>query len=307
MNEKNTKTETNTNALKGDVVQNNGLPVGIDAKLREKALSKIQKAVVSFNAKHWAVAQAIYEVRTADSFDKTFKNIEDFADALNTTKGTISKYVNSIEFKKYLEEKGVVCDFTMSQVGELLKTFNDYKKKELDFKGFLDDNTITADMSVMKIREAVKKANTLNIMVKADKTDSTTADKTDNSTADKTDSATADKTDNSTADKKDSATADKTDNSTADKTDSATADKTDSATAGSGITFDENGRVTSVNGVQNKITDPCTHIDLCVKGVRCGAFDIENDNFNIDLALLLSKYGFSKIKEMLVTTGVLSE
>lgn len=267
MNEKNAKTETNTKPLKGDVVQNSGLPVGIDAKLREKALSKIQKAVVSFNAKHWAVAQAIYEVRTADSFDKTFKNIEDFADALNTTKGTISKYVNSIEFKKYLEEKGVVCDFTMSQVGELLKTFNDYKKKELDFKGFLDDNTITADMSVMKIREAVKKANTLNITVKADETDSATADKTD----------------------------------------SATADKTDSATTDSGITFDENGRVASVNGVQNKITDPCTHIDLCVKGVRCGTFDIENDDFNIDLALLLSKYGFSKIKEMLVTTGVLSE
>ena len=279
MNEKNTKTQgTSEKPLTGEIVQNSGLPVGIDAKLREKALSKIQKAVVSFNAKHWAVAQAIYEVRTADTFDKTFKNIEDFADALNTTKGTVSKYVNSIEFKKYLEEKGVVCDFTMSQVGELLKTFNDYKKKELDFKSFLDANAITADMSVMKIRAVVKKANTLNITVKADKTDSTTADKTDSTTADKTDSTTAD------------------------KADSATADKTDS-----GITFDENGRVASVNGVQNKITDPCTHIDLCVKGVRCGTFDIENDNFNIDLALLLSKYGFSKIKEMLVTSGVLSE
>ena len=59
--------------------------------------------------------------------------------------------------------------------------------------------------------------------------------------------------------------------------------------------------------MENKITDPATHIDLCVKGVRCGTYDIENDNFNIDLALLLSKYGFPKIKELLVTSGVLSE
>ena len=250
-------TKADNKPLTGEVVQNSGLPIGVDATLREKAIAKIQKAVVSFNAKHWAVAQAIYDVRMSDNFTKSFKNLEDFAVALDTTKGTISKYVNSVELKLYLEDKGVVCDFTMSQVAELLKTFNEHKKNKLDFKGFLDKNAITADMSVMKIREAIKKANGLQIAVKGDKP------KTE-------------------------------------QTGSATAEQT-------GVTFDENGRVATVNGMENKITDPATHIDLCVKGVRCGTYDIENDDFNIDLALLLSKYGFPKIKELLVTSGVLSE
>ena len=78
-NKTNTKaqnTKTDNKPLTGEVVQNSGLPIGIDATLREKALSKIQKAVVSFNAKHWAVAQAIYDVRTSDNFSKSFKNLE---------------------------------------------------------------------------------------------------------------------------------------------------------------------------------------------------------------------------------------
>lgn len=255
-------TEADNKPLTGEVVQNSGLPIGVDATLREKALAKIQEAVVSFNAKHWAVAQAMYDVRTSENFSKSFKNLEDFADALDTTKGTISKYVNSVELKMYLEDKGVVCDFTMSQVAELLKTFNDYKKNKLDFKGFLDDNAITADMSVMKIRESIKKANSLQIAVKADK------------------SATEPQEN---------------------------ANKESAVEPQTGVTFDENGRVASVNGKVNNITDPATHIDLCVKGVRCGTYDIENDEFNIDLALLLSKYGFPKIKELLVESGVLSE
>ena len=262
-NTKAQETKTDNKPLTGEVVQNSGLPIGVDATLREKAIAKIQKAVVSFNAKHWAVAQAIYDVRTSDNFTKSFKNLEDFAVALDTTKGTISKYVNSVELKIYLEDKGVVCDFTMSQVAELLKTFNECKKNKLDFKGFLDKNAITADMSVMKIREAVKKANGLQIAVKADK-------------------AQTGANSESTA-------------------------QTGANSESTGVTFDENGRVATVNGKENKITDPATHIDLCVKGVRCGTYDIENDDFNIDLALLLSKYGFPKIKELLVTSGVLSE
>ena len=259
-NDKAQNTKADNKPLTGEVVQNSGLPIGVDATLREKAIAKIQKAVVSFNAKHWAVAQAIYDVRMSDNFTKSFKNLEDFAVALDTTKGTISKYINSVELKLYLEDKGVVCDFTMSQVAELLKTFNEHKKNKLDFKGFLDKNAITADMSVMKIREAIKKANGLQIAVKGDEP------KADNTTGANSES-----------------------------------------TAQTGVTFDENGRVATVNGVENKITDPATHIDLCVKGVRCGTYDIENDDFNIDLALLLSKYGFPKIKELLVTSGVLSE
>ena len=268
-------TKADNKPLTGEVVQNSGLPIGVDATLREKAIAKIQKAVVSFNAKHWAVAQAIYDVRMSDNFTKSFKNLEDFAVALDTTKGTISKYVNSVELKLYLEDKGVVCDFTMSQVAELLKTFNEHKKNKLDFKGFLDKNAITADMSVMKIREAIKKANGLQIAVKGDE-----------SKADANKSATGESTAQTGA-----------------NNESATGE----STAQTGVTFDENGRVATVNGVENKITDPATHIDLCVKGVRCGTYDIENDDFNIDLALLLSKYGFPKIRELLVTSGVLSE
>ena len=272
-NKTNTKaqnTKADNKPLTGEVVQNSGLPIGVDATLREKAIAKIQKAVVSFNAKHWAVAQAIYDVRMSDNFTKSFKNLEDFAVALDTTKGTISKYVNSVELKLYLEDKGVVCDFTMSQVAELLKTFNECKKNKLDFKGFLDKNAITADMSVMKIREAIKKANGLQIAVKGDET--------------KTGANNESATEPQTGANNESATEPQT-----------------------GVTFDENGRVATVNGMENKITDPATHIDLCVKGVRCGTYDIENDDFNIDLALLLSKYGFPKIKELLVTSGVLSE
>ena len=261
-------TKADNKPLTGEVVQNSGLPIGVDATLREKAIAKIQKAVVSFNAKHWAVAQAIYDVRMSDNFTKSFKNLEDFAVALDTTKGTISKYVNSVELKLYLEDKGVVCDFTMSQVAELLKTFNEHKKNKLDFKGFLDKNAITADMSVMKIREAIKKANGLQIAVKGDES--------------------------------------KADANNESATEPQTRANSES-TAQTGVTFDENGRVATVNGVENKIADPATHIDLCVKGVRCGTYDIENDDFNIDLALLLSKYGFPKIKELLVTSGVLSE
>lgn len=268
-NDKAQNTKADNKPLTGEVVQNSGLPIGIDATLREKAIAKIQKAVVSFNAKHWAVAQAIYDVRTSENFTKSFKNLEDFAVALDTTKGTISKYVNSVELKLYLEGKGVVCDFTMSQVAELLKNFNECKKNKLDFKGFLDKNAITADMSVMKIREAVKKANGLQIAVKNDE-----------SKVDANKSATEPQTG---------------------------ANNESVTEPQSGVTFDENGRVATVNGVKNKITDPATHIDLCVKGVRCGTYDIENDDFNIDLALLLSKYGFPKIKELLVTSGVLSE
>ena len=271
----NTKTQAENKPLTGEVVQNNGFPVGIDAKLREKALKKIQDAVLSFDSKHWALAKVIYDVRTSENFNKSFKNIDDFADALNTTKGTISKYVNSIELKLYLEDKGVVCDFTMSQVGELLKTFNDYKKKELDFKKFLDDNTITADMSVMKIRNAVKEANGLKIAVKSDSTK--TADKEKTATATSTDTA---------------------------QTDTA---QTGTDTAQTGVTFDSDGRVATVNGKPNNITDPATHIDLCVKGVRCGVYDIENDDFNVELALLLSKYNIPKIKELLVSTGIITE
>ena len=274
-NKTNTKaqnTKADNKPLTGEVVQNSGLPIGVDATLREKAIAKIQKAVVSFNAKHWAVAQAIYDVRMSDNFTKSFKNLEDFAVAIDTTKGTISKCVNSVELKLYLEDKGVVCDFTMSQVAELLKTFNEHKKNKLDFKGFLDKNAITADMSVMKIREAIKKANGLQIAVKGD------AKTADNQTGANSESTAQ----------------------TGANNESATEPQT-------GVTFDENGRVATVNGVENKITDPATHIDLCVKGVRCGTYDIENDDFNIDLALLLSKYGFPKIKELLVTSGVLSE
>ena len=271
-NTKAQETKADNKPLTGEVVQNSGLPIGVDATLREKAIAKIQKAVVSFNAKHWAVAQAIYDVRMSDNFTKSFKNLEDFAVALDTTKGTISKYVNSVELKLYLEDKGVVCDFTMSQVAELLKTFNEHKKNKLDFKGFLDKNAITADMSVMKIREAIKKANGLQIAVKGDETKPQTGANNESATEPQTGA----------------------------NNESATEPQT-------GVTFDENGRVATVNGMENKITDPATHIDLCVKGVRCGTYDIENDDFNIDLALLLSKYGFPKIKELLVTSGVLSE
>ena len=269
----NAKAQNDNKPLTGEVVQNSGLPIGVDATLREKALAKIQEAVVSFNAKHWAVAQAIYDVRTGENFSKSFKNLEDFAVALDTTKGTISKYVNSVELKLYLENKGVVCDFSMSQVAELLKTFNDYKKKKLDFKGFLDDNAITADMSVMKIRESIKTANGLQIAVKSDEPKADDTKTADNAT---TECATSANAENVTEPQV-------------------------------GVTFDENGRVASVNGKVNNIIDPATHIDLCVKGVRCGTYDIENDDFNIDLALLLGKYGFTKIKEMLVDSGVLSE
>ena len=272
-NTKAQETKTDNKPLTGEVVQNSGLPIGVDATLREKAIAKIQKAVVSFNAKHWAVAQAIYDVRMSDNFTKSFKNLEDFAVALDTTKGTISKYVNSVELKIYLEDKGVVCDFTMSQVAELLKTFNECKKNKLDFKGFLDKNAITADMSVMKIREAVKKANGLQIAVKGDKAQT---------------GANSESTAQTGANSESTA-------------------QTGANSESTGVTFDENGRVATVNGKENKITDPATHIDLCVKGVRCGTYDIENDDFNIDLALLLSKYGFPKIKELLVTSGVLSE
>ena len=271
-NTKAQETKADNKPLTGEVVQNSGLPIGVDATLREKAIAKIQKAVVSFNAKHWAVAQAIYDVRMSDNFTKSFKNLEDFAVALDTTKGTISKYVNSVELKLYLEDKGVVCDFTMSQVAELLKTFNEHKKNKLDFKGFLDKNAITADMSVMKIREAIKKANGLQIAVKGDETKPQTGANNESATEPQTGA----------------------------NNESATEPQT-------GVTFDENGRVATVNGMENKITDPATHIDLCVKGVRCGTYDIENDDFNIDLALLLSKYGFPKIKELLVTSGVLYE
>ena len=78
-NTKAQETKADNKPLTGEVVQNSGLPIGVDATLREKAIAKIQKAVVSFNAKHWAVAQAIYDVRMSDNFTKSFKNLEDFA------------------------------------------------------------------------------------------------------------------------------------------------------------------------------------------------------------------------------------
>lgn len=254
------KATINNEAVKADVVQSdNSLPIGIDGAIRQRYIDKVHSAFVNFDNKQWELAQAIADVMTADDYKKAFKNDEDFASVLKTTKGNLSKYKNCVALRDYVLAKGVSFDFSISQSQELVSTFNDYKKKELDFMGFLDKYAITSEMSVTDIRKAIKESKNLSIEVKQ----SESTEKINDETSDNTES--------------------------------------------SGTMFDENGNVESVNGRKNVITDAESHINLCIKGVRCGDIDTENSEMALDIAMVLYKYGYKVIVDTLVDNGIITE
>lgn len=176
------KATINNEAVKADVVQSeNSLPIGIDSVIRQRYIDKVHSAFVNFDNKQWELAQSISDVMTADDYKKAFKNDEDFASVLKTTKGNLSKYKNCVALRDYVLTKGVSFDFSISQTQELVSTFNDYKRKELDFMGFLDKYAITAEMSVTDIRKAIKESKNLSIGVKQADAESTENDEaTDN-------------------------------------------------------------------------------------------------------------------------------
>lgn len=254
------KATINNEAVKADVVQSdNSLPIGIDGAIRQRYIDKVHSAFVNFDNKQWELAQAIADVMTADDYKKAFKNDEDFASVLKTTKGNLSKYKNCVALRDYVLAKGVSFDFSISQSQELISTFNDYKRKELDFMGFLDKYAITSEMSVTDIRKAIKESKNLSIEVKQ----SESTEKINDETSDNTES--------------------------------------------SGTMFDENGNVESVNGRKNVITDAESHINLCIKGVRCGDIDTENSEMALDIAMVLYKYGYKVIVDTLVDNGIITE
>lgn len=254
------KATINNEAVKADVVQSdNSLPIGIDGAIRQRYIDKVHSAFVNFDNKQWELAQAIADVMTADDYKKAFKNDEDFASVLKTTKGNLSKYKNCVALRDYVLAKGVSFDFSISQSQELVSTFNDYKRKELDFMGFLDKYAITSEMSVTDIRKAIKESKNLSIEVKQ----SESPEKINDETTDNTES--------------------------------------------SGTTFDENGNVESLNGRKNVITDAESHINLCIKGVRCGDIDTENSEMALDIAMVLYKYGYKVIVDTLVDNGIITE
>lgn len=254
------KATINNEAVKADVVQSdNSLPIGIDGVIRQRYIDKVHSAFVNFDNKQWELAQAIADVMTADDYKKAFKNDEDFASVLKTTKGNLSKYKNCVALRDYVLAKGVSFDFSISQSQELVSTFNDYKRKELDFMGFLDKYAITSEMSVTDIRKAIKESKNLSIEVKQ----SESTEKINDETSDNTES--------------------------------------------SGTMFDENGNVESVNGRKNVITDAESHINLCIKGVRCGDIDTENSEMALDIAMVLYKYGYKVIVDTLVDNGIITE
>lgn len=254
------KATINNEAVKADVVQSdNSLPIGIDGAIRQRYIDKVHSAFVNFDNKQWELAQAIADVMTADDYKKAFKNDEDFASVLKTTKGNLSKYKNCVALRDYVLAKGVSFDFSISQSQELVSTFNDYKRKELDFMGFLDKYAITSEMSVTDIRKAIKESKNLSIEVKQ----SESTEKINDETSDNTES--------------------------------------------SDTMFDENGNVESVNGRKNVITDAESHINLCIKGVRCGDIDTENSEMALDIAMVLYKYGYKVIVDTLVDNGIITE
>lgn len=248
------KATINNEAVKADVVQSdNSLPIGIDGAIRQRYIDKVHSAFVNFDNKQWELAQAIADVMTADDYKKAFKNDEDFASVLKTTKGNLSKYKNCVAMRDYVLAKGVSFDFSISQSQELVSTFNDYKRKELDFMGFLDKYAITSEMSVTDIRKAIKESKNISIGVKQ-----------------------------------------------SESTEKANIES-------SGTTFDDNGNVESVNGRKNVITDAESHINLCIKGVRCGDIDTENSEMALDIAMVLYKYGYKVIVDTLVDNGIITE
>ena len=254
------KATINNEAVKADVVQSdNSLPIGIDGAIRQRYIDKVHSAFVNFDNKQWELAQAIADVMTADDYKKAFKNDEDFASVLKTTKGNLSKYKNCVALRDYVLAKGVSFDFSISQSQELVSTFNDYKRKELDFMGFLDKYAITSEMSVTDIRKAIKESKNISIGVKQ----SESTEKANDESTENIESA--------------------------------------------GTTFDENGNVESVNGRKNVITDAESHINLCIKGVRCGDIDTENNEMALDIAMVLYKYGYKVIVDTLVDNGIITE
>lgn len=258
------KATINNEAVKADVVQSdNSLPIGIDGAIRQRYIDKVHTAFVNFDNKQWELAQVISDVMTADDYKKAFKNDEDFAGVLKTTKGNLSKYKNCVALRDYVLTKGVSFDFSISQTQELVSTFNDYKRKELDFMGFLDKYAITSAMSVTDIRKAIKESKNISIGVKQSES---------------------------------------TENDSAEKVNDETADNTEST----GTTFDENGNVESVNGRKNVIIDAESHIELCIKGVRCGVVDTENNDLALDIAMVLCKYGYNVIVNTLIDNGILN-
>lgn len=184
------KATINNEAVKADIVQSdNSLPIGIDGAIRQRYIDKVHSAFVNFDNKQWELAQAIADVMTADDYKKAFKNDEDFASVLKTTKGNLSKYKNCVALRDYVLAKGVSFDFSISQSQELVSTFNDYKRKELDFMGFLDKYAITSEMSVTDIRKAIKESKNFSIGVKqSESTENDSVEKVNDETADNTES-----------------------------------------------------------------------------------------------------------------------
>lgn len=184
------KATINNEAVKADVVQSeNSLPIGIDGTIRQRYIDKVHTAFVNFDNKQWELAQAISDVMTADDYKKAFKNDEDFASVLKTTKGNLSKYKNCVALRDYVLAKGVSFDFSISQTQELVSTFNDYKRKELDFMGFLDKYAITSEMSVTDIRKVIKESKNLSIGVKqSESAENDSADKATNEVTENTES-----------------------------------------------------------------------------------------------------------------------
>ena len=258
------KATINNETVKADVVQSeNSLPIGIDGAIRQRYIDKVHSAFVNFDNKQWELAQAIADVMNADDYKKAFKNDEDLAGVLKTTKGNLSKYKNCVALRDYVLAKGVSFDFSISQTQELISTFNDYKRKELDFMGFLDKYAITSEMSVTDIRKAIKESKNLSIGVK--QTESTENDNTEKAN-----------------------------------------DKATENTESADTKFDENGNVESVNGKKNVITDDESHIELCIKGVRCGEVDTENNDLALDIAMVLYKYGYYVIVDSLIDNGIVN-
>lgn len=140
----------NTTAL---IVMN---PENVNALTNRELRSNVKqmiKAMASMNKNTWQYAIAVHNIIVNDLHKDDFQTIDNFAKAMDTTKGNLSKYVNAVSVLTALEQYGYTVENISCGSAYLLSTLKE------DFTAFME-KYVKVDFSKMtksQLEDLIKK------------------------------------------------------------------------------------------------------------------------------------------------------
>lgn len=127
-------------------------------------VNKMIKAMASMNRNTWQYALAVHNIIVNELHKDDFQTIDNFAKAMDTTKGNLSKYVNAVSVLPALEQYGYKVENISCGSAYLLSTLKE------DFSAFMEAYVKTdfSKLTKSQLEDLIKKFKSKDVVAEVE-------------------------------------------------------------------------------------------------------------------------------------------